>query len=108
MKVCVVLNTKEPEAAWNGLRLASALRARDHGVALFLMGPAVEIESLPDRKPFDVPTQLRRFLDLGGEVLSCGTCLTVRKKGASEACPASDIETLAELVERSDRVVTFG
>jgi uncharacterized protein involved in oxidation of intracellular sulfur len=104
----VVLSSKEPETAWNALRLASALRARGHRVTLFLMGAGVEIEGLPDEKPFDVPTQLRRFIGIEGEVLSCGTCLAVRKRKGSEACPASTMETLAELVESSDRVVSFG
>lgn len=108
MKITILLNTKEPEMAWNALRLASALRARGHTVTFFLMGPGVEIGSLPDEKPFDVPTQLRRFIGLGGEALSCGTCLALRKRGAGEECPASNIEALAELVERADKVVTFG
>lgn len=108
MKLVVILNTKEFETAWNALRLASTLRSQGHDVTLFLMGPGVETESLPDKKPFDVPTQLRRFLELGGKTLSCGTCLTLRKKEASEACPASTVETLAGLVEESDRVVAFG
>lgn len=108
MKTTIVLNTREPETAWNTLRLASTLRSRGHGVTLFLMGPGVEIAGLPDGKPFNVPTQLHRFLELGGEILSCGTCLTLRKQAESGACPASNMETLAKLVVESDRVVAFG
>jgi hypothetical protein len=68
---------------------------------------AVEIDSV-DSSRFDVKKVVGRFLDLGGEALSCGTCLKVRKMGASEACPMSTMDTLVVLTEDADRVVSFG
>ncbi|MDG6929545.1 MAG: DsrE family protein [Nitrososphaerota archaeon] len=107
MKYAVVINTKDPETMWNAFRFACASLSKGHRVSVFLLGPAVEIDSV-DEARFEVKKVCRRFLDLGGEALSCGTCLRVRKMGASEACPMSTMDTLVSLTEDADRVVTFG
>ena len=38
------------------------------------MGEAVECEELSHEK-FDVAGQLKAFIEVGGEILACGTCL---------------------------------
>ncbi len=107
MKYAVVINTKDTETVWNALRFASGAISRGHKAAIFLMGPAVEIESIGDEK-FNVKKLLGRFLELGGEALSCGTCLRLRTMDASEACPVSTMDELLRLTEEADRTVTFG
>jgi len=107
MMYAVVINTKDPETVWNAFRFACASLSKGHQVTVFLLGPAVEIDSV-DSSRFDVKKVVGRFLDLGGEALSCGTCLKVRKMGASEACPMSTMDTLVVLTEDADRVVSFG
>jgi hypothetical protein len=67
----------------------------------------VEIEGIPN-EPFNVQAQLSKFVGLGGEALSCGTCLSSRHLGAAEACPVSTMDDLARLSEEADRVITFG
>ena len=103
----VIINSKEPETVWNAFRFASATVSKGHRVSVFLLGPAVEIEGIGSSR-FDVRKILGRFADLGGEVLSCGTCLRLRKMDAAESCPMSTMDTLVRLTEEADRVVTFG
>lgn len=107
MKYLLVLNTNEAETAWNALRLGSTALARGHGVSLFLLGAAVEIESSGDER-FDVQAPLARFTAMGGVALGCGTCLRVRQMDAAAACPISTMEDLVRLKEEADRVLTFG
>jgi sulfur relay (sulfurtransferase) complex TusBCD TusD component (DsrE family) len=103
----VIINSKEPETVWNAFRFASAATSKGHRVSVFLLGPAVEVEGI-DSTRFDVHKILRRFHELGGEVLSCGTCLRLRKMEPAEECPMSTMDTLVRLTEEADRVVTFG
>lgn len=103
----VILNSKEPETVWNAFRFASATASKGHRVSVFLLGPAVEIDDITSDR-FEVTKILKRFSDLGGETLSCGTCLRIRKMEASEACPMSTMDTLVRLTEEADRTVTFG
>ncbi|MCL4436392.1 MAG: DsrE family protein [Thaumarchaeota archaeon] len=56
---------------------------------------------------FDVAKQVQRFLDAGGEILACGTCLNLRKKVEMKICPISTMQNLLEIVESSDKVITF-
>lgn len=107
MKYAVILNSKDPETVWNAFRFSAASVSRGHKVAVFLLGPAVEIDTVDDSR-FEVKKVVRRFLGMGGEALSCGTCLKVRKMSASELCPMSTMDTLVALTEDSDRVVNFG
>lgn len=107
MKYAIIINTKDSETLWNAFRFASAALSKGHKVSVFLLGPAVEIDTV-DSSRFDVRKVVQRFLDLGGEALSCGTCLKIRKMGASEACPMSTMDTLVSLTEDADRVVSFG
>jgi hypothetical protein len=72
-----------------------------------LDGPAVEIESIGNEK-FDVKKAWSRYLEFGGEALSCGTCLEIRQLGASESCPVSTMDELVRLTEQSDKTLVFG
>ncbi len=102
-----MINTKEAETIWNALRFASTALQKGHGVSVFLMGPAVEIYTISDAK-FDIKKILKRFSEMGGRALSCGTCLKMRKMDASEACPISSMDELLSLTEESDRTMVFG
>ncbi len=107
MKYAVIINSKDSETMWNAFRFSSTALSKGHKVSVFLLGPAVEIDSV-DNSRFEVNKVFHRFLDLGGEALSCGTCLRLRKSGASESCPMSTMDTLVSLTEDADKVVNFG
>ena len=46
MKLGIILETKEPEKAWNAIRFAVAAIKKGHAVKVFLMGEAVECETI--------------------------------------------------------------
>ncbi len=107
MKYLLVINGNDTETVWNALRFGSAVLSRGHEASAFLLGSAVEIENLGNES-FDVQKLLLRFDELGGEVLSCTTCLRLRKMDAAAVCPMSSMDDLARLTEEADRVLSFG
>jgi uncharacterized protein involved in oxidation of intracellular sulfur len=107
MKYLLIINSTDTETVWNAFRFGSAAISRGHEASAFLLGPAVEIESIGDER-FDVQKLLLRFDELGGVILSCGTCLRLREMDAAAMCPISTMDDLVRLTEEADRVVTFG
>ena len=106
MKLGIILNTNDPETAWNALRLGNTALDAGHEVSVFLMGSGVEVEEIKSKK-FDVSEVLKKFLDSKGNLLACGTCLKVRQQEAG-VCPVSTMPQLVQLIADSDKVVTFG
>lgn len=106
MKLGIVLNTKYPETAWNALRLGAKALDAQNEVSMFLLGDGVEIEDIKDAK-FDVTGALNSYLDGGGKLLTCGSCLKVRQQAAG-VCPISTMAQLVELITESDRVISLG
>lgn len=106
MKIGIILQTKEHEKAWNAFRFAVTAKKQGHEVKLFLMGEAVECEGLTHEK-YNVDEQLQAFIDVGGEILACGTCLKSRQLDGSESCPVSTMIDCVDLVVWADKVVNF-
>lgn len=107
MKLGIVIGTNEAEVAWNAFRLGvTALNAK-HNVKVFLLNKGVEVEKIKDSK-YDVKEQIESFAGKKGEILSCGTCLKSRKIQAGNVCNISTMKELLQLVEESEKVLTFG
>jgi len=106
MKLAIVINTNNPESAWNALRLGNTALKAGHEVGVFLMGSGVEIENLNDQV-YDVAGTLNSFLSGSGRLLACGTCLKSRRQEGG-ACPVSTMAQLVQLIAESDKVVSFG
>lgn len=106
MKLGIILNSNDPETAWNALRLGNTALGAGHEVSVFLMGAGVEIEEIKNKK-FNVSEVLKKYIDSKGNLLACGTCLKVRQQEAG-ACPVSTMPQLVQLIADSDKVVTFG
>lgn len=106
MKIGIILETKDPEKAWNAFRFATTARKAGHDVKLFLLGEAVECEGLKHEK-YDMDGQMKSFVQAGGELLACGTCLKSRKLEESTECPISTMLDCVNLVGWAERVVTF-
>ena len=106
MKIGVIIETKEFEKSWNAMRFAVTARKNGNEVKVFLMGEAVEIESL-HHENFDVAAQVEAFHETGGEILACGTCLKSRNMDGSEVCPLSTMIDCLKMVEWADKTVTF-
>ena len=106
MKLSIVLNSSDPETAWNALRLGNAALDAGHEVSVFLMGSGVEVEGIESQK-FNVSEVLNKFAKSKGDLFACGTCLKVRQQEAG-VCPVSTMPQLVKLIADSDKVVTFG
>ncbi|MCF0149081.1 MAG: DsrE family protein [Clostridium sp.] len=106
MKLGVIIETKEFEKAWNAFRFAVTAKKKGHEVKVFLMGEAVECETLTHEK-FNVSEQLKEFSKVGGEILACGTCLKSRNMKETNTCPMSTMIDCVEMVEWADKTVTF-
>jgi sulfur relay (sulfurtransferase) complex TusBCD TusD component (DsrE family) len=106
MRFGIIIETNDPETAWNGVRFGNAALKQGHETKIFLMGAGVEIESILHQK-YNAKQQLDDFLQHHGTVLACGTCLKARHREATEACPISSMNDCVDMVVWADRVVTF-
>ena len=70
------------------------------------MANGVECESL-DTESFKITQQMQLFINAGGEILTCGTCLKHRDSEGSEICPIATMQDLYDIVNESDKVITF-
>ncbi|MDR0268681.1 DsrE family protein [Paenibacillus sp.] len=106
MKLGIILETKEPEKAWNAFRFANTALSRQHEVKVFLMGEAVECENIQQPK-YNVSDELKKFNSQNGLLMACGTCLKSRMLDNDTVCPISTMHDCVELVEWADKMVTF-
>ena len=106
MKLGIVIYSNDSETVWNAFRLANfSLNDKDE-VKIFLINKGVEYETKSNEQ-FNVKEQARKFLDSGGKIFACGTCLKQRNNTGSNLCPMSTMKDLYEIVKESDRIVTF-
>lgn len=106
MRIGIIIETKEPEKSWNAFRFAHTATKQGHEVRVFLMGEAVECEGQTHEK-YNVDEQLKAFVNAGGEILACGTCLKSRHLNETEMCPVSTMIDCVDLVVWADKMVTF-
>ena len=106
MKLGIVVYSSDAETAWNAFRLALFALKQGDSVRVFLLAKGVECESLQSEQ-FPVKDQMQKFVDAGGAILACGTCLKIRRSEGTELCPLSTLQDLYEIVRDSDKVVTF-
>jgi uncharacterized protein involved in oxidation of intracellular sulfur len=106
MKLGIVLYTTDVETAWNAFRLGVFALKQGDSVKTFLLAKGVECEDL-DTEQFSVSAQMREFVERGGQILACGTCLKIRNSAGTELCPVSTMKDLYEVVRDCDRVVSF-
>jgi len=106
MNLGIVIHSNDPETVWNAVRLANYSEQKGDSVRIFLLGHGVEAESIKIDQ-FPVETELHKFVEMGGVILACGTCLKIRHKEGTNLCPVSTMADLHELIGQSDRVLTF-
>ncbi len=61
MNIGIVIETNEPEKAWNGVRFGNAALKQAHKVKMSLMSAGVEIESIVHKK-YNAKQQLDDFV----------------------------------------------
>ena len=106
MKIGVIISTNDPETCWNALRYANFALGQKDKVKVFLAGKGVECQAISTDK-FNTIEQAQKFLQDGGKILACGTCIESRNQEGTEMCPISTMKDMYEIIKESDRVVTF-
>jgi uncharacterized protein involved in oxidation of intracellular sulfur len=106
MKIGIIIETNEPEKAWNGVRFGNTALKQGHEVKLFLISAGVEIEGITHEK-YNAKRQMEEFAKNNGVILACGTCLESRNQSETEVCPISTMMDCVNMVEWADKVVTF-
>ena len=106
MKLAIILSSSQVETNWNAFRLANLALRKSDDVSIFLLGEGVEYGKNSSDQ-FEIDKQVKKFLESGGEIVACGTCMTIRKQKSSQECPEGGIEDLYNLIAGSDKVITF-
>ena len=106
MKLGIIISTSEPETVWNVYRLANFALNEGDNVKVFLLAKGVESEIGSDK--YNVKEQTSLFLQNGGKIYACGTCLKSRQMDSRDTCPISSMEDLYQIVKESDKILTFG
>ena len=106
MKIGVIISSNDAETCWNALRYTNFCLGQKDAVEVFFMGKGVEYQKISVDK-FNTVDQAEKFIQAGGKVYACGTCIKSREQEESEMCPLSTMKDMYEIVKESDRVVTF-
>ncbi len=102
----MVIYSNDTETVWNALRLANYSKNQGDTVQIFLLGKGVELDDLV-KTDKDMKEQADKFLENGGVILGCGTCLQSRKNNEPEVCKYSSLADLYELIRKNKIVLTF-
>ena len=102
----IVIHSNDIETVWNVFRLANYAIGQGDTVTVFLLAKGVEVDNLVKENE-DLNEQVETFLNNGGKVLGCGTCLTQRKNNEPQICKLSSMADLYEIVKKNKIVLTF-
>jgi uncharacterized protein involved in oxidation of intracellular sulfur len=106
MKLGIVIYSTDAETVWNAFRFGAFALKQGDSVKVFLLAKGVDCEKL-NTKDFNVTGQMQSFVDAGGKILACGTCLKLRQSEGTELCPISTMKDMYDIVKESDKVLTF-
>lgn len=102
----IVIYSNDVETIWNAIRFANFSKNQGNTVSIFLLGKGVELDNLIKTEN-DLKEQANTFLDNGGIILGCGTCLQSRNNNDPKVCKFSSMGDLYELVRKNKIVMTF-
>lgn len=102
----MVIYSNDTETVWNALRLANYSKNQGDTVKIFLLGKGVELDSMVKTNT-DLKEQADKFLDNGGSILGCGTCLQSRNNKEPQVCTYSSLADLYALIRENKIVLTF-
>jgi uncharacterized protein involved in oxidation of intracellular sulfur len=106
MKLGVIISINDAETCWNAFRYANYSLGQKDEVKIFLIGQGVEYEKVSTQK-YNTVEQAGKFIQGGGKIYACGTCIKTREQKESNLCPLSSMKDMYEIVKESDKVVTF-
>jgi len=102
----IVIYSDDAETMWNALRFANFALSSGDTVEIFLLGKGVVMDTLAKYNP-DIKDQSDIFLESGGVILGCGTCLRSRNNFDPKVCKMSSMSDLYDLVRRNKIMLTF-
>jgi hypothetical protein len=102
----IVIYSNDNETVWNALRFANYSKNQGDSVNIFLLGKGVELENLV-KSDSTIKEQSDKFLNNGGTILGCGTCLKSRNNNEPQVCKFSSLKDLYEMVHKNEIVLTF-
>jgi len=105
MKLGIIISQTEPETVWNAYRLGTFALEQGDSVKTFLLGRGVESEI--EHPKFNVRAQVTKYVEAGGEIYACGSCMKSRQMDSRDTCPLSTMKDLYDIVNKSDKVLTF-
>jgi len=76
MIIGIIIYSNDSETVWNAFRFANFSLKEGDRVKVLSLGKGVECESL-DTDKFKITEQMKLYVDKGGEILACGTCLKI-------------------------------
>lgn len=106
MKVGVIISSNDAETCWNTIRYANFALGQKDEVKIFFMGKGVEYQKISTDK-LNTVEQAEKFMQAGGRIYACGSCIKFREQEGSEMCPISTMKDMYDIVKESDKVVTF-
>jgi uncharacterized protein involved in oxidation of intracellular sulfur len=106
MKIGIVIASNDAETCWNALRYGNFALGQKDEVKIFFMGKGVEYQAISTGK-FNTVEQANKFMESGGKIYACGSCIKSRQQDGSEMCPISTMKDMYEIIKESDKVVTF-
>lgn len=106
MKLGIIIYSSDPETVWNAMRLGLLALSCGDEVNIFLLARGVESDSINSEK-FPVADKMEEFVKGGGEILSCGTCLSLRDRVVSPLCQTGTMGTLYDMISSSDKVISL-
>lgn len=102
----MVIYSNDTETIWNALRLANHSKNQGDTVRIFLLGKGVELDSMVKTNN-DLKEQADKFLENGGSILGCGTCMRSRNNKEPQVCTFSSLADLYALIRKNKIVLTF-
>jgi len=104
--VGIIIYSNDVETVWNAIRFANFSKNQGDSVSIFLLGKGVELDNLVKTEKI-VKEQAGAFLENGGLILGCGTCLQSRKINEPQVCAFSSMGDLYDIIRKSKIIMTF-
>jgi hypothetical protein len=102
----IVIYSDDAETVWNAMRFANFAVSSGDTVEIFLLGKGVVMDTLAKYNA-DIKEQSEIFLESGGVILGCGTCLRSRNNFEPKVCKMSSMSDLYDLVRKNKIMLTF-
>ena len=102
----IVIYSNDVETVWNAIQVCKLFKSQGDSVSIFLLGKGVELENLV-QSDSTIKEQSDKFLDNGGTIMGCGTCLQSRNNKEPQVCKFSSMKDLYEMAHRNKIVMTF-